>query len=235
MTRNTPSRRRAHLTIGGLALGAALAIAAPLAASAHVHVSPEEAAANASTRLDFTFSHGCDGAPTTSLVFDIPDGVDGVTPVLDGAWTIARETGDDGIATRVTYTAVNPVEDGVSASVAMNVIFSSSTAESAVAFPVLQTCETGETNWAEVAEDGQDPHDLEAPAPAVAVGAAAAPTDDHGGDGHSATDDHSTDEPTAGHDDASPTADPVARWLSGGALVAALAALGVAVLRRRKA
>jgi uncharacterized protein YcnI len=228
------SRRRARLTTGGLVLGAALVLAAPLAASAHVHVTPDEAAASASTRLAFSFSHGCDGAPTTALVFDIPDGVDGVTPVLDGAWTISREVGDDGVATQVTYTAMSPVDDGVSATVALDVIFASSVADSDVAFPVRQQCSQGETDWSEVAAEGQDPHDLEAPAPVVSVGAVADASGDHGdghSDGHDAGGQTGTDHADAG---SASGADPVARWLSAGALAAGLTALVVSLLRRRR-
>lgn len=233
----TTSARRARLTARGIALGAVLVVAAPLAASAHVHVTPEDAAAGASTRLEFSFSHGCDDQPTTALVLDVPEGVDGVTPVLDGAWTISREVGADGVPTQVTYTAVTPVESGVAASVAMDVIFASSASGTDVAFPVLQQCGDAETAWAEIAEEGQDPHDLEAPAPLVAVDAVAEAGDDHG-HGSSETDDHA--EADADHADADASAaggdaDPVARWLSAGALVAALAALGVALFRRRRA
>ncbi|MEZ5214688.1 MAG: DUF1775 domain-containing protein [Microbacterium sp.] len=101
----------------------------------------------------------------------IPEGVDGVTPVVDGAFTISRELGDDGVPTQVTYTAVTPIESGTSATVSLDVIFASSAANSSVAFPVLQKCVVGETDWSEVAADGQTEDDLQAPAPVVAVGA----------------------------------------------------------------
>ncbi|MBN9213985.1 MAG: nuclear export factor GLE1 [Microbacterium sp. SCN 70-200] len=243
---STSSRRRARLTAGVIA-GAALVLVAPLAASAHVHVSPEESAAGTSTRLDFSFSHGCDDSPTTAVTFTIPEGVDGVTPVLDGAWIITRTLGDDGIPTEVTYTAVTPVESGVSASIALDVIFSSSASGTDVAFPVLQQCVIGETDWAEVAADGQTEDDLESPAPVVAVGAVSTDTghshsdasdDADATDATDATDaaehtDHATDDAAT---ETASDADPVARWLSGGALVAALAALGFAIAgwRRRR-
>lgn len=229
----TSSRRSARILTGVLA-GAALAVAAPLAASAHVHVTPEESAAGSTTRLGFSFSHGCDDSPTSAVVFTIPEGVDGVTPVLDGAWTITRELGDDGIPSQVTYTAITPVESGTSATLSLDVIFASSAADTSVAFPVLQKCVVGETDWADVAADGQTEDDLEAPAPVVDVGAVSTDAG-HGHDDADAADDdaHGDD-----HADAAATdgGDPVARWLSGGALVAALAALGVAIFgRRRKA
>ena len=50
------------------------ALGAPLAASAHVHVNPGTASAGGTETLTFSFSHGCDGSPTTALAIDIPDG-----------------------------------------------------------------------------------------------------------------------------------------------------------------
>lgn len=239
-THTRPPHTTRRIVLGGL-LGAALVIAAPLAASAHVHVTPDESAAGTSTRLGFSFSHGCEDSPTTAVVLTIPEGVDGVTPVADGAWTISRELGDDGIPTQVTYTAVTPIESGISATVSLDVIFASSASGTSVAFPVLQKCVVGETDWAEVATEGQTEDDLASPAPVVAVGAVA--TD--AGHGHGSAD--ASDEDASGdadhadadasgeaHADGAAQADPVARWLAGGALVAGLAALGVALTGRRK-
>ncbi len=234
MTTSTPARRRARLAVGAAA-GLVLAVGAPLAASAHVHVTPDATPAGASTRLDFSFSHGCDGSPTTALVVDIPAEVDAVQPVADGTWTIARELGADGIPTRVTFTAVRPIDDGVSASAGLVVAFPQSAADTTVAFPVLQQCAEGETAWSEVAAEGQDPHALDAPAPVVTVGAVAAGEEEHGsadGHGDAAADGSTGEHATA--TTAADTADPVARWLAGGALVAALAAV-VLTLRRRRA
>ncbi len=233
----TSSRRSARVLAGVIA-GTALVLAAPLAASAHVHVTPEESAAGTTTRLGFSFSHGCDDSPTTSVTFAIPEGIDGVTPVLDGAWNITRELGADGIPTQITYTAVTPVESGTAATLSLDVIFASSAASTSVAFPVLQKCVTGETDWSEVAAEGQTEDDLEAPAPVVAVGAVTADTG-HGHDDADAEGEGDADHAESGdHADGATAsaADPVARWLSGGALVASLAALGVAIFgRRRKA
>ena len=232
MTR-TPSRTRARILAGVIA-GSALVLAAPLAASAHVHVTPEESTAGGTTRLSFSLSHGCEDSPTTALVFTIPEGIDGVTPVLDGAWTIQRTLGSDGIPTAVTYTAVSPIESGVSATVSLDVIFASSASGTSVAFRVLQKCVSGETDWSQVAADGQTEDDLEAPAPVVAVGDVVTDGGHEHGDDHD--DAEATEAASPGHSDAVATtdADPVARWLSGGALVAALAALGVALFGRRR-
>lgn len=218
--------RRSALALSAVALGAGLALAVPSAASAHVHVTADHVAAGVSTPLTFSFSHGCDGAATTALVFDLPD-LDGVTPVVDGAWTISQEKGADGIAERVVYTAASPVEDGLAASVQMNVIFGSDAAGTDVAFPVTQECTTGEIAWSELAEDGQDPHDLESPAPLVSVGEAAAGDEGHG---HSTADAHDAEGAAASE---ATDAGTTATWLAGGALVVSLAALVTALLRRR--
>jgi len=232
MTSSTRTRRRTR-TIAGVIAGAALVLAAPLAASAHVHVTPDESAAGSTTRLAFSFSHGCDDSPTTSVTITMPQGIDGVKPVLDGAWKISRELNTDGVPTSVTFTALAPVESGVAASVALDVIFASSAANTSVAFPVLQSCVVGSTDWSQVAAPGQTEDDLASPAPVVSVGAVTSDTgDDHGAAGHTDSDGDAHGSTNA----AAPIAeaDPVARWLGAGALVAALAALVVSLLRRRR-
>ncbi|MEU1972348.1 DUF1775 domain-containing protein [Microbacterium sp. NPDC019599] len=240
-TTTRPARRLALLAGGGVA-GLALAVAAPLAASAHVHVSPETAPAGASQTLAFTFSHGCDGSPTSAVVIDIPDAVAATTPVAQGGWTIARELGEDEQPTRVTFTSDTPIESGVQASVELVVTFSEGAAGTTAAFPVTQECVEGETAWVEVAADGEDPESLEAPAPVVAVGEVAADAHGHGSSAGAADDgahDAASDAAADAHDDAAapaPTADPVARWLAGGALAVAVATLVVVLARlRRKA
>jgi uncharacterized protein YcnI len=207
---------------GGLAAGILLAVAVPLAASAHVEVGPDTAPAGATTPLTFSFHHGCNDSPTTSLTVTIPDGVGNAAPVYEGGWTIQRTLGGNGVPTEVTFTAAHPIESGVAASVTMDVLFDTSAAGKTVTFPVVQTCVTGSTAWTQVPAAGQSAEDLDNPAPAVAVGAATGAASDHHG-------------PQA---EASPAADPVARWLGGGGLAAGVAALAIAVvsiLRRRRA
>lgn len=229
----TTTRFRRPLLIGSAA-GVALALAVPLAASAHVHVDPGTASAGATETLTFASSHGCDGSPTTAFVFDIPEGVGNATPVAQGGWTISREVGADGVATQITYTADTPVEDGIKTTIAIDALFDESAADTSIAFPVTQVCAEGENAWTEVAAEGQDPHDLESPAPVVEVGPVAAEGDGHGGDAEG--DDHGTDADAADAADdaaASDPADPVARWLAAGGLVAGIAALVIVLVRGR--
>ncbi|MFF2634023.1 YcnI family protein [Microbacterium sp. NPDC058021] len=225
MTTITPARRRARLTAGVLA-GTALALAAPLAASAHVHVDPADATAGGSTVLTFSSSHGCDSSPTTGFTIDIPEGVAGIAPHAQAGWTIERVGADAGVPTQVVFTADAPIESGLLTTVSMQVTFADDLAGETVAFPVLQECVEGSTDWAEIAEDGQDPHDLDAPAPVVTVGEATA--DLHGGDHGDAADAHD-DSTTADH-----TVLPIALGVGGLVLGAAGLAAGLIALRRTR-
>jgi uncharacterized protein YcnI len=204
----------------GLAAGILLAVAVPLAASAHVEIGPDAAPAGDTTPLTFSFPHGCNDSPTASLTVTIPEGVGNVTPVYEGGWTIQRTLGGNGVPTAVTFTAAHPIDSGVAASVSMDVLFDASAAGTTVAFPVVQKCVTGSTSWTQVPAAGQNAEDLDNPAPSVAVGAATGVASDHHGV----------------QAEASTGTDPVARWLGGGGLVAGVAALviaAVSVLRRR--
>lgn len=230
MTTTTPARRRARLA-AGLIAGAALTVAAPLAASAHVTVDPTEAAAGGHSVLTFAFSHGCEDSPTTALTIDIPEGVAGIAPEVQPGWTIERVGADTGVPTQVVFTADQPIESGLRATVSMQVDFSEDLAGEDVAFPVLQECVDGAVDWAELAEAGQDPHELEAPAPLVAVGEPAA-------DGHGADHGDGTDAGDAGSDAAAVSADvsPLPIVLGAGGLVLGAAGLaaGLIALRRTR-
>lgn len=209
----TPARRnRTTRALTGIALGAALALAAPLAASAHVEVSPDTAPPGQTSTLTFGFHHGCDGAPTTALHITIPDGVGNATPVVQGGWTIHRTLRPDGTPAQVTYTADTPIEQGLAASVQMDVLFDTAARGKTIAFPVTQTCTTGSTVWDQTPKTGQDPETLDNPAPAVSVRPAAA---------------------TRPQAAARPQADTTAQWLGGAGLAAGLTALAVSLTRRR--
>lgn len=237
MTDTTSRPTRTRRAVIGVTAGLALAIGAPLAASAHVHVTPETASAGDTETLTFSFSHGCDGSPTTALSIDIPEGVGNATPVVQGGWTITRELDATGVPTRVVYTADAPVEDGLKAAVSMDVLFTEGTADTTLAFPVTQMCAEGETAWTQIAEDGEDPHDLDAPAPLVVVGAVAdIPDAGHGEGSAHASEDAAAADAGAGDAASVSSADPVARWLAAGGLAAGIAALVVVLVRgRRKA
>lgn len=225
---SVPRRRLPRRTLAaGAVTGALLAIAVPAMASAHVTVSPDELAAGDHGVLTFAFSHGCEESPTTSLRITMPDGLASVAPTVDSDWSIDVERGDDGLVSAVTYTAVTPVPNGLRGAVSMGIGLDEDTPET-LAFPVVQTCETGSTEWTQLAEDGEDPHSLDAPAPVVHVAAASGDHAEHG------TATGAEDAETDSDDDAA--ADPTPVVLGSAGLVAGLAALVVSVMAyRRKA
>jgi len=229
--------RTARLTAVGLAAGAVLALTAvPLAASAHVTVTPSGTAAGSYTVLTFAFSHGCEGSPTTAIAIDIPESIESLSPTLNPNYTIEKVTDGDRTS-QVVYTAITPVEDGYRDAIELSMRLPDDAAGETLSFPVLQTCEVGETNWNQVAEEGEE--EPESPAPVIVVTEATGDEHGHGG----ATDDvadTSTDE-HGGHDEATATAsdaasgstDTVARVLGIGGFVVGVVGIVLAITARR--
>ena len=73
------------------ALGTALLACAP-PAHAHVTLDTPQAAALAYQRLAIRVPHGCEGAATTALRMQVPDGVTGVKPMPKLGWTLSVAT-----------------------------------------------------------------------------------------------------------------------------------------------
>ncbi|QAY72532.1 DUF1775 domain-containing protein [Agromyces protaetiae] len=247
-TKNTRTRTTvaASAALGG---GLLLALGAPLAASAHVTGTPSSTAEGSYTVITFSVGHGCEGSPTTRLTFTMPEGVDRVTPTVNPNWTIEKVVEDlpepkkdshganlvDRDA-KVVYTAVTPLADGFRDTIELQVRLPEDAAGETLAFPVLQECEVGSTDWANLpTDDGSEP---ESPAPVVVVTAAEEGGDGHGGHGASASDEAGTvgDADASGDSDASAasSSDPLARWLGVGGLVVGAAGVVFALVTRRK-
>lgn len=221
---------RRQLTAGIIG-GAVLALAIPAMASAHVSVSPDALVAGDHGVLTFSFAHGCETSPTTALTITMPEGLASVAPTMDSDWTIDIERGEDGLVSAVTYTAVTPVPNELRGAVSMSVGLDEDTPDT-LAFPVVQTCVDGSTEWTEIAEEGEDPHSLDAPAPVVEVAAAAA---GHGEHADASEDAHSEDDGSGAADaSADAASDPLAVALGAGGLIAGVAALVVAILAYRR-
>lgn len=215
--------RTAAITTSALVGGALLALGAPLAASAHVTVTPSDTAAGSYSVLTFSLGHGCDGSPTTKLTFDIPEQIESVSPTLNPNWTIEK-VADGDRTSQVVYTAITPLEDGYRDTMALQVHLPEDAAGTTLAFPVLQSCETGDTNWNEPMVDGEA--EPEHPAPSIAVTEAV----EGGGHGHAAAegDEHEAD--AAADADSS---DTVARVLGIGGLAVGVVGIVLALTARR--
>lgn len=170
---------------------ACLVIASLAPASAHVGVKADTTEAGSTAIVTFGFGHGCGDSPTTALVVQIPEEFNSVTPVFAPGWDIEveREELDEPISgshgeeitertSTVIFTADDSIDDGIYAMVSLRLSLPADAAGEMIHFPVIQECEDGEHAWIEIAQEGEDPHDLESPAPAITV------TEPEGDNGH---------------------------------------------------
>ncbi|MDJ0354831.1 YcnI family protein [Paenarthrobacter sp. PH39-S1] len=151
------------------------------AASAHVEITPDSTAAGSYSLLTFSIGHGCNGSPTDKITINLPQEINDATATVNPNWTISKTT--EKLATpqklsngssvtertsQVIYTATTPLDAHQRDALVLSLQLPD-TAGKTLYFPTLQNCETGETNWADVAAAGQDPESLKAAAPMVAV------------------------------------------------------------------
>lgn len=191
-------------------------------ASAHVSIQEGDQVAGAYTVLTFGVPHACDGSPTTEVAISIPESILDVTPTRNAYYDVAITTealpepvegahGEE-ITEResvVTYTSKDPLADGFRDALQISLQIPEDAADTTLYFPTVQTCEEGETAWIEIPEDGQDPHSLESPSPAVNV--IAAEDDGHGhGDDADHADDTEDDAEAAEGEQASTETDDAA-------------------------
>jgi uncharacterized protein YcnI len=177
---------------GLLSASAALLVAGSGVAGAHVTVTTQSAAAGTTALLSFSTSHGCDGSPTTKVAIKVPAGINTVAPTVNPGWTVTKTSRK--LATpvqdqhgttltervdQVVYVAKTPLADGFRDVLTVAVPLPEDAAGQVLAFPVVQTCTKGRTAWVEQAADGQNPDELEHPAPSITVGSADAEAADH--------------------------------------------------------
>jgi uncharacterized protein YcnI len=236
------THRRTLKTTLTTAATAGLLLAGASAASAHVHVDPDSTAAGSTSVLTFSFAHGCDGSPTTGITISLPGELDDATPTAHPGWDVKKvgekldapkklETGTTITerTSKIVYTARTPLADGVRDTLQLQVKLPAAEGKT-LAFPVLQTCEKGKTDWAQLPAAGQDDHDLESPAPAFTVTAAVAEEHGHGTAGTGA--EEVAAEPAAAT--SSDGASAAAGWVGLGAGLLGLVAGGTALVRTRK-
>ncbi len=192
LTRRTAARLGAPL---GAAAVLTLGLAAP--ASAHVTITASDTGAGAYTILTVSVPHGCEGSSTTGITIQVPEEIAAVTPTRNPMWTVDKtiipleepitDAHGNEITERVgevTYTTETPLPEGYRDAFELSVQLPDTPGETLV-FPIVQTCEEGESPWVEVPAEGQDPDELQRPAPTVTVTEAS--DDAHGGAPETAT------------------------------------------------
>lgn len=238
-------------SVGGLIL-AGMAVVGAGVASAHVTIQEDSVVAGEHEVVTIAVPHGCDGSSTTAVRIQMPETIPAVTPTINAGWDVEKvmETlaepiqGEHGEITErvseVVYTAKTPLPEGYRDTFALSIKVPED-ASGLMFFPTVQICEVGESDWIEIPAEGQDPFELDKPAPFVTVVAAtdsadAATGGDTVADGESA--DEATTDIVVDEVSAESGSDDDGNGLAIAALVVGLLGLGAggfAIVRTRKA
>jgi uncharacterized protein YcnI len=152
------------------------------AVSAHVVLEEPAALAGRSYRAVFRLGHGCDGSPTTAISIAIPAGFKGAKPMPKPGWVLTTKStkldkpyDDHGVqvteaVSEITWTAASRGSWLPDAWYDEFVLRGGLPATAgAIWFKVLQTCEKGSKNWAEVPASGISVKGLKSPAAVLDV------------------------------------------------------------------
>lgn len=193
------SRTLRSTTLLAVTAVALLALAAP--AMAHTTVSADNTASGGYAKLTFRVPHGCEGAPTTSLDVQIPDGVVSVKPQVNPGWPdLSTEIGElaepvdnhgetitEGVR-EITW-AGGELPDEFMDEFGVSVKLPEGEEGDRLYFPAVQTCPDGaEEAWIEIPEDPDADEELDYPAPYITLTAA---------EGDDTTGDEATEEPAS--------------------------------------
>jgi uncharacterized protein YcnI len=160
----------------GLGVGMALVLGVAAPAWAHVEPTISEAPAGGYATFALTVPHGCDGAGTTKLEVQMPEGIDEATPEFIPGWEASVDD-SDGVV--VTWEG-GPLPDGQFLQFGLSVQMPDTPGE-VVTFPTIQTCEGGEeVAWTEATEEGGE--EPEHPSPAITLTEATEEGHSHGGE-----------------------------------------------------
>lgn len=231
--------RRTLTTAAATSGAAVLILTGATGASAHVGVTPDKTAANSYALLAFGIPHGCDESGTTKVAITLPAELNDAQPTVNPNWTVEKVTEQltepkklaDGTSitkrtSQIVYTAQTPLDHELRDVLVLSVKLPDA-AGSTLYFPTLQSCETGQTDWSEIAKDGQDPHSLKAPAPSITITEAAS-ADGHGAAAAAA---QSTGPQATGHAPAADSGADARSWAGLAAGAGGLALGGVALAR----
>ncbi len=176
-----------------LPFAAACALTAASIITAHAHASLEtNEAAPGSYKAVLKIPHGCDGQATTTVRIDMPEGFIDAKPMPKANWTLATEKGDYAKTYKLHGQEVKAGVKSVTWSGGFlpdeyydEFVVSGTLAGveegQTLFFKAKQICDKGQVAWDQEPTEGQDPHSLEHPAPAVTILAAESGHGGHAG------------------------------------------------------
>lgn len=167
-------------TIRVAALGVALAAALAAPAAAHVTLETREAPAASTYKAVLRVGHGCEGAATTTLRVQIPEGVIATKPMPKAGWTLTTKEANYAKPYKyyeqtLTHGVVEIIWSGGDLPDAWydEFVFRARLPDAepgtVVYFPVVQECPKGVNRWIEIPEAGKSPDDYKEPAPGVTL------------------------------------------------------------------
>jgi len=163
-------------------------------ATAHSSLEKSEAKAGGFYKAVVRIPHGCEGKATTAVKVELPEGFISAQPQLKAGWKVETAKGDyaesykvhgkdvtSGVK-QVTWSEGDLPSDFYDEFVVVGQL-AKFDKDTTLTFPVTQFCGTDDSvAWTEIAKEGQNPHDLEHPAPQLQV-LAATDSDEHVGHG----------------------------------------------------
>jgi uncharacterized protein YcnI len=160
--------------IRGAAIAALLLAATP--SLAHINLGQREAPVGSSYRAVLLVGHGCDGAATTEVRVQIPEGFYNAQPMAKVGWEITTTKGTyatpfmnhgeeltEGV-TEIVWSG-NSLPDGLFDEFAFRGSFGADLEPGAFYFPTVQSCGRAEETWI----DTTGAEDAEMPAPALTL------------------------------------------------------------------
>ena len=159
---------------------AALLSIATTGAFAHATLEQAETPQGAGYKAVVRIGHGCAGEATLKVRVQIPEGVIAVKPMPKAGWTL--ETVKGPYEKEYDYYG-SKLKEGVKEIIwtgelldeyydefVFNTRITDTFAVGSTAyFPTVQECANGAERWIEIPAEGQDPHELEGPAPGVVI------------------------------------------------------------------
>lgn len=173
--------RTVQRPLSGSALAALTLLTTQSIALAHVTLATGEARTGTYYKAVLQVPHGCDGTATQSIRVQIPEGVIGVKPMPKPGWTLSITRGayaksyqSHGKAVtegpkEIVWSGGSLSDDNYDEFVFTSFLAGDFQPGQSVAFPTVQQCAKGEARWDQIAADGQNPHSLKSPAPALRI------------------------------------------------------------------
>lgn len=174
------------------AVSAAALLAGTSSAFSHVSLADASAPAGSTYRATLRVGHGCGVSPTLAIKVFMPAGFQGAKPMPKAGWTLAvvktklaqpydnHGTPVTEDVSEITWTASSP-EFWLPDAHYDEFVFRGGlpVQEGALWFKVVQSCETGRTEWTEIPASGTQTKGLDSPAALLNVVEAAPPAHQH--------------------------------------------------------